>query len=81
MRDTPLDFERLMQRRIMKKTAVERLAMGCDMHDAAKELVRASMPELTGVRLKIAVFERFYGHDFDEETRYKIKEHLIRYCA
>ena len=77
MRDTPIEFQELMQRRIMERSAIDRLRMCCDMHDTAKRIVEASLPELSGLALKIAVFDRFYGHDFDDETKKRIKEHII----
>jgi len=78
MNDTSVTFEEMMRIRIMQKSPEERLRMGCDMCDTAKSLVRASLPGLSGVSLNMAIFERFYGHDFDEATKKKIKAHLIR---
>lgn len=78
MNDTSAKFEELMRVRIMQRSPTERLRMGCDMFDTAKSLVRASLPELSGISLQTAMFERFYGHDFDETTKTKIKEHLTR---
>ena len=50
--------------------------MACDMFETAKSLVRASLPEVHGVELKTAMFERFYGHEFDDATKERIKDHI-----
>jgi len=76
MNDTSVEFEELMRIRIMQRSPEGRLQMGCDMFDAAKSLVRASLPGLSGAGLHMAIFERFYGHELDEVTKNKIKEHL-----
>ena len=81
MKDTSAEFEELMRIRIMQRSPEERLRMGCDMFDTAKSLVRASLSELSGVNLHTAMFERFYGHEFDEITKNKIKAHLRRNCS
>jgi hypothetical protein len=50
--------------------------MGCGMRDAARALMEASLqeqdPHITIEGLRKAVFLRFYGHEFDAETRTKI---------
>jgi len=51
----------------------ERLKMGDSMYATARALVVASIleayPTATPVELRCAVFLRFYGHEFDLETR------------
>ena len=59
MKDTSAEFEELMRVRIMQRSPEDRLRMGCDMFDTAKSLVRASLPELSGVNLQIAILPSF----------------------
>ena len=50
--------------------------MGCSMHATANALVRASLlekdPNISSTALRQALFLRFYGADFDVQTREKI---------
>ena len=50
--------------------------MGCAMRETARALVEASIleqdPHATVEALHTGVFLRFYGHEFDPETRAKI---------
>jgi hypothetical protein len=61
---------------LMQRTGEERLIMGCAMRDTARTLVEASLrehdPQVSVVNLRKGVFLRFYGHEFDPETRAKI---------
>ena len=63
----------------MAKSPGERLKMGADMFDAAKELVIAGL-KAEGVEtdedLRVGVFLRFYGHEFEPDERSRIVERL-----
>jgi hypothetical protein len=54
--------------------------MGCSVHATAQALVRASVldrdPAASAAAVRRALFLRFYGHEFDAETRTKILARL-----
>jgi hypothetical protein len=60
----------------MARSGEERLKMGCSMHATAQALVKASVlendPLASPAALRRALFLRFYGHEFDPDTRVKI---------
>ena len=76
MNDTPPEIERKYLDMLMERSGEERLKMGCSMHATARALVRASVlekdPLASPAALRRALFLRFYGHEFDAETREKI---------
>jgi hypothetical protein len=76
MKDTSPALQERYQAKLMQRTGEERLMMGCGMRDAARALMEASLqeqdPHITIEGLRKAVFLRFYGHEFDAETRTKI---------
>ncbi len=76
MKDTTPEIERKYQEMLLQRSGVERLKMGCSMHATAQALVRASVleknPQASPATLRRALFLRFYGHEFDAETREKI---------
>lgn len=73
MRDTPPEIERRYRDLLLQRSGEERLEMGCSMHATAKALVRASIletdPRVSPGGLRRALFLRFYGGDFDADTR------------
>jgi len=76
MKDTSPDMDERYRALLMQRTGEERLIMGCAMRDTARTLVEASLrekdPQLSAANLRRGVFLRFYGHEFDPETRAKI---------
>ena len=76
MRDASVEIEQAFQVMLMERSGEERLKMGCSMHATAQALVRASVlekdPLATPSALRRALFLRFYGHEFDAQTREKI---------
>jgi len=76
MNDTSPEIERKFQEMLLKRSGEKRLKMGCSMHVAAQALVRASVlekdPLASPIALRQTLFIRFYGHEFDPETREKI---------
>ncbi|MFQ5802012.1 MAG: hypothetical protein ACE5JQ_03830 [Candidatus Methylomirabilales bacterium] len=76
MNDTSPEIERKFQQMLLQRSGEERLKMGCSMHATAQALVRASVlekdPSASPVALRQALFLRFYGHEFDPDTRKKI---------
>ncbi|MBI3456670.1 MAG: hypothetical protein HY002_12910 [Candidatus Rokubacteria bacterium] len=76
MSDTSPEVARRCRAMLLRRSGEERLKMGCSMHAAAKALVRASIlekdPLISSAALRQALFLRFYGDDFDADTREKI---------
>ncbi len=76
MNDTSPEIERKYQEMLLQRSGGERLKMGCSMHSTAQALVRASVlqkdPLASPGTLRRALFLRFYGHEFDAETREKV---------
>jgi hypothetical protein len=75
-RDTPPEIDERYRAMLMQRTGEERLIMGCAMRDTARALVEASLrehdPQATVEAIRKGLFLRFYGHEFDHETRTKI---------
>jgi hypothetical protein len=62
MNDTSPEVERLVREKIMARSGEERFVMGAQMFDAAREMIRASLPaDLPAAELKRRMFERMYG--------------------
>ncbi|MDP3089122.1 MAG: hypothetical protein Q8N04_00435 [Nitrospira sp.] len=76
MNDTSTDMDQRYRAMLMQRTGEERLVMGCAMRDTARALVEASLrerdPQATVEAIRKGLFLRFYGHEFDHETRAKI---------
>lgn len=76
MTDTSPEVERTFREMLLERSGEERLKMGCSMHATAQALVHASVmekdPLASPATLRRALFLRFYGRDFDPETREKI---------
>jgi len=74
--DTPREIDERYRAMLMQRSGEERLMMGCAMRETARALVEASIleqnPHATVGALHTGVFLRFYGHEFDPETRAKI---------
>ncbi|MGH7206737.1 MAG: hypothetical protein ACREI2_11080 [Nitrospiraceae bacterium] len=76
MRDTLPEVEHRYRAMLLQRSGVERLKMGCSMHATAQALVKASIlekdPHASLGALRRALFLRFYGQDFDPQSREKI---------
>lgn len=76
MNDTHPDIEKKLVEFMKGKTGEERLIMGCSLYDFSKQLVISSLrhqfPNASSSELWKRAFERFYGNDFDPETKEKI---------
>ncbi|SPP66636.1 hypothetical protein [Nitrospira lenta] len=76
MNDTSMDMDQRYRAMLMQRTGEERLILGCAMRDTARALVEASLsardPQATVETIRKGLFLRFYGHEFDHETRAKI---------
>jgi hypothetical protein len=84
MRDTPPAVQERYEKLLMGRSAAERVRMACSMHDTAKAIVRAGIPDdawETQDNLKIEVFRRFYRLDFSEEEMGRILDGMRRWLA
>lgn len=82
MNDTHYKITEKIRAMMGKKTSEERLIMGCSMFDMSKRLVMSSIfhqtPNPPSSLLRREIFLRFYGNDFDSDTKDKIVKHLMR---
>ncbi len=80
MKDTSPAMEARYREMLLARSGEERLRMAGSMYATARVLVIASIlekePAATPARLRQALFERFYGHEFDETTRARILARL-----
>lgn len=76
MKDTPPEMEARYRAMLMQRSGEERLKMGCAMRETARALVEASIreqdPQATPEAVRKGLFLRFYGHEFDADSREKI---------
>ena len=66
------------RRLLMARSGVERLTMGCDMFDTARRVARASFAASEPTAIRVALFLRCYGADFDDSRRNRIVAFLRR---
>jgi hypothetical protein len=82
MKDTPAHIERLYREMLMRRSGAERLRQGAAMFETAKKLVRASLGDAEGLdrsaEMRVKLFLRIYGQDFDPQTRERIAARLRR---
>lgn len=80
MNDTSPAMASLQRRFLMERTGAERLKMGCAMFDTARALMRAGLGDATGrdrsPAMRVRLFERTYGRDFDATAAARIIAHL-----
>ena len=75
MKDTSPEIESRYHDLLMSLPGEERFKMACRMFTTAKKLVLASIPNKESMspgELRVQLFLRFYGNDFDETEREKI---------
>jgi hypothetical protein len=76
MKDTPPEMDARYRDMLMQLSGEERLKMGCAMRETARTLVEASIreqdPQATPEAVRKGLFLRFYGHEFDADSRAKI---------
>jgi hypothetical protein len=76
MNDTAPEIDERFRAMLLARTGEERLIMGCAMRETARALVEASLlqqdPHANVEALRKGLFLRFYGHEFDAETRANI---------
>jgi hypothetical protein len=78
MKDTPQAVKDLYRTLLMDRPGVERLKMGCAMFDASRVLARANLKAHlhTDTDIRVRLFVRTYGRDFDPHTIAQIVERL-----
>ena len=81
MNDTPDQVKHLFRTMMMARSGEERMVMGCSMFDAARKMALASLSHLPEEQIKVELFKRFYGSDFDEKTRNRIIARILHDCA
>ena len=76
MNDTPREMDERYRAMLMQRSGEERLIMGCAMRETARALMEASLreqdPHATIETIRKGLFLRFYGHEFDADSRAKI---------
>lgn len=81
MTDTPEPVRRLYHRLLMQRTGEQRLLMGCAMFETARALMRAGLGDPEGTdhsaRMRVDLFLRTYGRDFDAQTRDRLAARLL----
>lgn len=80
MKDTPSDVDATYRQMLLARPGEDRLRMAFSMYSTARALVVASIverePQASPGRLRQGLFLRFYGPDFDAQTREKILARL-----
>jgi hypothetical protein len=82
MRDTPPAVDAMYRALLMSRTPGERVRMAASMHEAAKAIIRAGIPDdcwETEADLRIEVFRRFYRQDFSPDEMARIVEGLRKH--
>ena len=76
MKDTPPDVALALDALMARRSGSDRVRMACEMFDMARALavaaITAAEPTIGRERLRVALFERFYGEDFSDEDRARI---------
>ena len=66
MTDTPPEIARMVRIKLMALSGEERLVMGAQMFESAREVVMASLPrDLSEVELRRQLFRRLYGKEIE----------------
>jgi len=73
VKDTPERIEKIYNNMLLQQTPEKRMEMVCSMFDFACSIAESSFPKgLSDTEKKQRLFLRFYGNDFDDETKNKI---------
>ena len=80
MNDTPADIAAAFSALVMQRSEGERVMMTFEMFDLARTLmtadIRAQYPGINARELRVKIFERTYGSDFDESDRARIAQRI-----
>ena len=76
MNDTAPEVAERYRMLIMRRSGSDRLRMACEMFDCARQLmiarIKSDNPDLTATELRVKIFERTYGRDFEAAERARI---------
>jgi hypothetical protein len=74
MNDTPEVVQNRYRMLLMRRSGSERLHMGCAMFDTARALAQANLrlSSHSAAELRVCLFMRTYGGDFDAATAQRI---------
>jgi hypothetical protein len=82
MNDTPPEVDRTFTTLMMQRSEGDRAMMAFGMFDLARTLMTADIlardPGISDVELRVRIFERTYGADFDVVDRAKVVERIRR---
>ena len=80
MTDTPDKVAALHRKLLLRRSGEERLRMGCEMFDAARALVRASLTSSSAGRqdgdVRVKLLRRTYGRDLAPEVLARVEERI-----
>lgn len=77
MVDTIPSIEAKLNQVYMNKSGEEKLLIALQMFETARDIVLSSLPEnLSEKEIRKELFLRFYGDEFDDNTKAKIIERL-----
>ena len=80
MNDTPADVGAKFTALLMERSEGERAMMAFEMFDLARALMTADIlarhPDLPETELRVQIFERTYGNDFDAADRARIARRI-----
>jgi hypothetical protein len=80
MNDTPPDVRAAFMALLMQRSDGERAMMTFEMFDMARALmtadIRARHPDIAEPDLRVLIFERTYGSDFDAADRAHIAQRI-----
>lgn len=66
MTDTPAEIARIVREKLMSRSGEERLVMGAQMFESAREMVLASLPrDLSELERRRQLFKRIYGKEIE----------------
>jgi hypothetical protein len=74
--DTPPDVDKAFTALMMQRSPSDRAMMAFEMFDMARALMTADIrtrhPGISDAELRVQIFERTYGSDFNEADRARI---------
>jgi hypothetical protein len=77
MLDTSPEIEKKINGIYLNKSGEEKLLIALKMFETARDVVLSSLPEnLANKELRKVLFLRFYGNEFDDNTKEKIFQRL-----
>ena len=80
MNDTPPDVAATFTALVMRRSEGERAMMAFEMFDLARALmtadIRSRHPLISAAELRVRIFERTYGSEFDESDRARIAQRI-----